>query len=244
MEPIALFEAAVAALSREDWLGVARLCDPASLGAFKRQMLEQFAPAMPAQQITVEEYLRHSPEMPHAVAEYHVAQGRLQLDPATRIAERLPGVTTVGELAALVAEEVFVKWLVGRSPRWHLERFIAQGRAVLSEAELSEALAMSAQRYTVLGVVADGEHVVHVIYRHVFDTSDVDFDTWLAKRPLDEQELGRDLFGRGHIMATQCRRQPDGGWLLIADDDFLQLSNFSVAVDTEDDSSAPPASPP
>jgi hypothetical protein len=75
-DPLSLVCAAIEIVNTADWDAAAQLCDPISLVAFRRQLLEQFEPTAPRFELTVEEYLRHSPEMPRAVAEYHMAQHR------------------------------------------------------------------------------------------------------------------------------------------------------------------------
>jgi hypothetical protein len=110
-----LFRAAVAAVNAEDWDAAAALCDPVSLRAVHRQLLEQFAPREPHQPLTVDEYLRHSPEMPRAVAEYHVTQHQRLADPAERLRRALPGIVDAGALGALTPEQAFAVWLDGRS---------------------------------------------------------------------------------------------------------------------------------
>src|SRR5688572_15685224 len=97
-DPLSLVRAAIEIVNRSDWYAAARLCDPISLSAFRRQMLEQFEPTAPRFEITVDEYLRHSPQMPRAVAEYHVEQHRALTDPGTRLRDELPGIPDIDAL--------------------------------------------------------------------------------------------------------------------------------------------------
>src|SRR4029079_13421182 len=88
-DPLKLFRAAVAALNEERWLDVAQLCDPASLREFKHSALAQFD--LPTNHIwTVEDFLRHSPEMPPEVAQYQVDQIQRQAHPDTRFHRGFP----------------------------------------------------------------------------------------------------------------------------------------------------------
>ena len=85
MDPLALFDAALNALNAEDWRGAAQLCDPVSLRAFKRQLLERFTPDRPPRELTIEDLLRHTPDKPRQVAEYELAQHRRRADPRRRV---------------------------------------------------------------------------------------------------------------------------------------------------------------
>jgi hypothetical protein len=53
-DPIDVFRAAVAALRREVWIGVAALCDAVSLRAFQRQLFKGFSPSVPPRPLTAD----------------------------------------------------------------------------------------------------------------------------------------------------------------------------------------------
>lgn len=187
--------------------------------------------------LTVEEYLRHSPEMPRAVAEYHVAQHRLMADPLWRMQQELPGVEGVEQLKQLGPEEVFARWLDGRTPRRQIERMIAEGRIGAASAELTLEQVAPALHYEPIGVLADGDRVAHVLYRPLEqdpDDAGTEAAEWMARMPPDERELTRDLAGRQHPMVATCRRQPDGSWRLIAGYGFLMLGSITICVAPED----------
>jgi hypothetical protein len=231
-DPLALFGAAVAAVNAEDWAAAAALCDPVSLRAFHRQLLEQFAPRERQPPLTVDEYLRHAPEMPRAVAEYHVAQHERLADPGERLRRELPGIADAAALGALTPAQAFAAWLDGRSPRRQLARLAAEGRITPWAATLDAGGLGQFFRYVPLGAVADGDRVVHVLFRDAFDPEEAwtgEAAEWLAGRPPDEQALARELWGRGHPRVATCRRQPDGTWRLLADHDFLRIAAVHIA---------------
>jgi len=231
-DPITLFDAAVNALNAEDWTSMAALCDPVSLAAFRRQLLEQFAPAEPPPEVTAELIMRHSPEMPREVAEYYASQRHKRADPAWRLQEELPGVATVEEAMALTPAELFARWLEGRSPRRQVERLAAEGHIPRDAMETLAAEPIPLRTYLALGAVSDGDRIVHVVYRDEFRTDDVesgDAAQWIARRPPDEQELARETWGRAHVQTASCRRQADGTWRLLAGHDFLQVANTFVS---------------
>jgi hypothetical protein len=232
VDPLALFRAAVAAVNAEDWSAAAALCDPVSLRAFHRQLVAQFAPPEPRWELTVDELLRHAPEMPRAVAEYQVAEHRRHIEPTERLRQELPGVPDLAALAALSAKQAFAAWLDGRSVSRQVERLAATRRITRQTAELLAAGPTEHYPYVPLGVVPDGERVVHVLFRRTFDAGPPgsgDADNWLAGLPADEQELARELWGREHPQVATCRRQPDGTWRLVADYDFLRISSQYVS---------------
>jgi hypothetical protein len=228
-DPVAVFRAAVAALNREDWAGAAALCDPASLADVQRQLLVQFAP----REITAEYYLHYWPRMPREVAEYHAAECRAQADPSRRLERELAGVPDVGALAAMRPEAALAAWLAGRSPRRQFERQAAEGRA--SPGAVARALAGlgSSYDYVPLGAVPEGEGLSHVLYRRrVGGPPSATGAPGLAGRPDEDEPLAHDLAGRLPPQLISCRRQPDGGWALVATYDFLGVwSTFFEAAD-------------
>jgi hypothetical protein len=228
-DPVAVFRAAVAALNREDWAGAAALCDPASLADVQRQLLAQFAP----REITAEYYLRYWPRMPREVAEYHAAECRAQADPSRRLERELAGVPDVDALAAMRPEVVFAAWLAGRSPRRQFERQAAEGRA--SPGAVARALAGVGSSYdhVALGAVPEGEGLSHVLYRpRVGGPTAPTRAPGLAGPPDADEAIIRDLAWRVPPQIATCRRQPDGGWRLVATYDFLGVSStFFEAAD-------------
>jgi hypothetical protein len=237
-DPLALFRSALDALNAEDWRAAAALCDPVSLRAFHRQLVEQLAPDAPPSLLTVEEYLRHVPDTPREVAEHYVAEHRRSADPASRLARELPGVPSPDALRALAPEAAFAAWLEGRSFRKQIERLAAEGRISRRAAESRAILPYGGYRYVPLGAVPDGERIAYVLFRNAFDPADAwsgDAAGWLAGRPDDEQALARELWGRGPPHVATCRRQPDDTWRLVADHDFLHVASVVITGVREED---------
>ncbi len=242
--PIAVFEQAIAALNAADWPRVTALCDPVSVRAFHRQLVERFTPREAAHELTVEEYMRHAPEMPRAVAEYHVAQHRRHADPSTWLMRELPDVPDLATLRAMSPEQVFAAWLDARSPLRRIEELAARGEMPSLTDEQVQALKGMTLAYVALGSVADGDRIAHVLYRHHIDAESsadgasrdsTDEDAvwriaWLAARPEDERQLARELAGREHVQSATCRLQPDGQWRLIAGEGLLQIGTFAFAT--------------
>lgn len=219
-DPLKLFRAAVAALNEEKWLAVAELCDPASLREFKNSALAQFD--LPTSHIwTVEDFLRHTPDMPREVAQYQVDQIQRQAHPDSRFAHDFPLLAGPEELRSMEPPEVFASWLEGRSMKSQLELMVRAGRVSSAALEAHrEAIASMKHELAPIGSVPDGDEIVHVLYRWGPDESD--------EAP---------AMARVFPFVTSCIRQPGGGWLLIADFNFLSIGSMSVGVDgTEADS--------
>ncbi len=241
-DPIELFQAAVNGLNARDWAFVAALCDPVSLRLFKRGMLNRFAPLQrPRRTDTVEEYLRHSPDMPREVAEYNVAQQAKYADIQDQVRNTLPGVADVTTLAALESVDVFAAWLDGCSPHSTVERRAADGSIAAATAEKFLQAVDRFWCFLALGVIPDGDRMAHILYRdeRPFTMPDSpEWSEWNARLDADEQRLIEDTAGCGNTFtaAQLCRRQPDGYWLLVADEKFLRIGNVFFAISDTNDS--------
>ena len=226
-EPLALFDAALNALNAEDWTAAAQLCDPVSLRAFKRHLLEQFAPDKPRRELTIEDLMRDTPDKPRQVAEYELAQHRRRADPRRRLEDELAGVSSVDDLQQLDPMEAFARWLEGRSVRRQVARLAAEAR--IPQAVPAALEPPFQQAYVALGVVLDGARLAHVLYRHNFGwVESPEMAIWLAKRPADEQELAHEIRGHLYPSVVTCRRQSDETWRLIADRRFFNVGSIHV----------------
>jgi hypothetical protein len=77
--------------------------------------------------------------------------------------------------------------------------------------------------------VNDGARLAHVLYRHEFSVAEnPEMASWLAKRPVDEQELAREISGPLHPSVVTCRRQSDETWRFIADHRFFNVGAIHV----------------
>lgn len=237
-DPLSLFHAITDALQRRDWQAVALLCDPASLVAFKRRLLEQYAPTEPAPLMTVEEWLRYQPDTPREVAEYQVAQMNKGRDPATRLQE-IPGIRSVEALKALSPPEVFAAWLDSRHPESQFDRLRELGQISDTVAdEMGEAIRRELRpRYVPLAAVPDGGKLTHIVVREERTSTPESMDgeerAWFDRLSAAEQELTRDLAECGDPQLTTCRRQPDGEWRMLAGYEFLNLGDWTVFVNPE-----------
>jgi anti-sigma factor RsiW len=197
-DPLVLFTAAVDAVNRQDWKGLAALCDPASLTEFRDELIGLVTrrPTPDASFRTID-LMRTDPNMPRAVAEWQAQRVREHRDPDRRLHEELPSVESSAQLEAMSAADVFAAWLDGRSFGNLVER--AWERRQITRAAIHQILAMDRPKisYVALGWVPDGEAIRYVIYRQEVAGS----------RP----------------QAAMIRRQADGGWLFVASRDLLMI---------------------
>jgi hypothetical protein len=230
-DPLALFRQAVDALNTEDWAAAAALIDPVSLRTFARQLLERLAPAVPHRTVTADEYMRSDPQLPREIAEYYAAEARRHADSASRLQQELPEVGSAEALRALTPDEVFRHWLDGRSMRRQIERLAADGRISRRAADRRTMAGFTSYHYVPLGVVADGDRIAHILYRHDVDPDQPwsgDLANWLASQPADEQVLARELWACGHPSTAMVRRQGDGTWRFVVDHDFLNVGSTHI----------------
>jgi hypothetical protein len=161
-----VFDAAVASLNAERWNAMPAFVDPVSLRSFSAELITRVTPPSGSRSLTAEEYLAHDPNMPRSVAEYHVAQAATRDDAHARLAREFPEVASLTALSALTPEEIFVKWLQGKSMRQQFEQLVAAGQIAGDVAASRASLPFTtAYDYRVLGVVEDGDRVAHVLYR-------------------------------------------------------------------------------
>lgn len=224
-DPVELFHAATAAMQKEDWAGTAALCDPVSLSVFQRELVAQMSPPRTRRTLTVEDMLRNEPDMPRVAAEYQIAKMQKYNDPTALLRQELPGVESVEELRKLDPASAFARFLAGESPTQQLERLIAQGRVPARAVESIRATAKTFVRPPELvGTLPDGENLTHIFYRSPLQG---DNPQWLADVPADERGYRQDLFGREVLKSVIGRRQPDGGWLLVAGRSFLMSGKLA-----------------
>jgi hypothetical protein len=235
-DPIALFEETSRRFVTEDWEGVADLCDPASLSVFRRNLLGFYAPRNYGQ-LTAEEYLKHSPDMPREVAEYRAQQQPQADDPLYRLREDMPRINSLEELHALSSRDLYVEYLRSQSPRTDVEKQLATGRVTRQVAERALAETLAWYDFRPIGVVMAGERMAHVLYRtrltpESYSRLEASFEE--DGVPEDERELERDLLGRWHAGVFICRRGPNGQWHILASERPFGMGSVRVWIPNSD----------
>jgi hypothetical protein len=233
------FRTAGAALERNDWLAAAMLCDPASLMAFKRRLVERVEQNREVHSITVEKLVRLQPDMPRAAAEYQVAMHNQFVDPMSILHNEVPGVRNLSDLKTMTPAEVFAAHLSAGSLEHQIEvasRFTRVPPEVVEHARTGP---RPVAHYTVLGTVLDGERMGFVIFHLDYvtvgaDDSDQGTDAAWAALGAAERSLAADI-AKGPPQCAGCRRQPDGTWRLIAENGFLGTGNIAFSLGGDGD---------
>lgn len=233
---VTAFDAVVQALRVGDWHRAASLCDESSLMLLQRELLAGHGP--PERGLTVADLQAHDPELPLEVAEYQVARHNRIADPAHRFARDLPGIADVAALRALAPAAGCAAWLDGQS----LERQTEWLRSIgeLSAAQVAVLTAAGSERFNLaaLGWVPDGDTLAHVVYGHAGAAAEdggddsTDADPVPGAWPLSDGERALVRERRhGRPSIATCRRQPDGGWRLVASQhEFPGVSGHAVAI--------------
>jgi hypothetical protein len=236
-DPLTLFAAAIHTLNRDDWHGVARLCDAASLGLFKRYLIDSLSPRPePSHKITATELMKAVPSMPRAVAEYQVTRFRESLDPKERLRDQVPSVKSLTALEGMTPAAVFAAWLEGKSIRRQVDRNVELRRMTRATANDVVAQGLKQFNFTGLGYVEDGDRIAHIVYRR--DDSlrgpflGADDPLFAGRTPPEIAFIG-DSWGRESPNTVMARKQFDDSWLLVASSDFLLVDQISFISEPE-----------
>lgn len=154
----------------EDWAGLADLCDPVSLRAFKREMLEDFPDPDNAYEETrdVQFDEEEDPEI-RAAVEHDIAILREEwFEPAIRLKEQF-SVDSLDKLREMDAGKMFARWLQVKKSRRDREASEDWKRRKTRESYKTT----RAYRCTTLGHVLDGDRVAYVVYRNSNTPNDI-----------------------------------------------------------------------
>lgn len=111
-------------LWRGEWRQAASLVD---LSGFSMYLDAVLQPRPPVPPLTVEQYLRHDPDMPREVAEYQVRKfNESQVHAARRMGMEFAGIDSSAQLARLAPHEAMARWLEARDPTYQLQRWLAE----------------------------------------------------------------------------------------------------------------------
>jgi hypothetical protein len=119
------------AMAEERWRDAARSMDLLAFDRYRREQISAVRlPQPPRRRMTVDDYLQHQPDMPRAVAEYHVRTMNERVhDPSEWLLREFAGVRSLDSLAALSAEEAAARWLQAQDFRWSFRQAREQERA-------------------------------------------------------------------------------------------------------------------
>lgn len=242
-DPLELFRTALDRLNADDYAGAARCCDPVSLRAFKRQIVQQYDERPLQRKLTVEEFRRAAPDMPLEVAEYNLRQHEVAMARHRDVTAELPGFADVEALRAAEPELVFAAHLHGKSYRYQLRQYVERGEMTL--ADLDANLHANAFRKELVPLVCIdiSPTLARILITRNYPVTDPATDRWAAQEaervaalPEDERALYAELRGQFDFTSELCRRQPDGSWLLVAMHGFLDSQgSFAIGFSASDD---------
>jgi hypothetical protein len=233
--PEKVVDAAFEALNLEDWAGLADLCDPVSLWAFKREMLEDFCVPDDRDESKLEAELdddddEEDPEI-RAAIEHDIAILREWSNPANRVRAEFASVETVDELREMDPGKMFARWLQAKKPDRYVERDRDASEDWKRQKTRASDKTTRSYQYTTLGSVLDGDKIAYVVYRNSKVPNDVYpgvMDEWESRIPEDEAELARDTRYLRHPLIVTCRKQKDGSWRLVASSHFSLVGKLQV----------------
>jgi hypothetical protein len=229
--PRQIVTAAFDALRANDWKGLASLCDPLSLDAFKIEMLEEFGdrlgePDSEESASTLE---------PVELDDEEFIEYMKYLHPDSVMKVEFPKLSTMDDLRRMESVDAFAAWLEGQvTPRKALadvcEEFWQGGSNIGAVAETSRDL-IHYPRYTIIGCVFDSMDIAHVVYRPAVSPperyADV-YESWFARWPAEYRDFVAALHHRGIPMLITCRKQTDGSWRIVASRRFMLFGSLSV----------------
>ncbi len=129
------------------------------------------------------------------------------------------------------AGRVFVRWLQARIFKSKIEPWL-QG------SEESALRTVRSYKYSVLGSVADGDELVHVIYRQIIDLAEWRpeiYDNAWKERSYEERGFVEAMHQRGDPSVAMCRRQSDGSWKMVPKRTFWLFDSEDVVEVREND---------
>jgi hypothetical protein len=165
---------------------------------------------------TVEWFRKHQPDMPEEVAAYQVKKMRSHRDRSqARLAAEL-GVESAAELASVSPDELLTRHFRSRNPAALLRSLTAGANEIPADFPLETLLG---PRYQVLGAVAEGDSLAHVVYR-------VEIGAGSDPEPEDEDPPSGPPF----VKVAALRRTPTG-WRLRLTEDILSFGGLAVGIE-------------
>lgn len=171
--PEAVAQAFFDALERGEWHRAAEFMHPETIAAFRGEaMMLADRWAREPTQVTVEDLLRGSPDMPLEVAQYNVRKAaEYAAHDGPALSGFLANVRDASELPGLSDTELYARHIEASDPRYQVRSAYARaGRTMPPEARDGHAAAI---RRTAIGVVMEGSGTAHVVFRPAWTDRDI-----------------------------------------------------------------------
>jgi hypothetical protein len=219
--PLEVVNAAFDALNVEDWAGFAGFCDPVSLRAFKREILEEFGEYSghwAGGEVDEEFEEDEDPELQAAI-DHDLALMDEWFGPAHRVRSEFESIETVDELREMDPGRAFARWLQAKSRNPYRSDEPGEGEEWRRAGNSGSRKTTRAYQYFAVGSVLDSPDIAYVIYRNANSPNDIYpgvMDGWEQSVPADEAELARLTHYLQRPQVVTCRKQADGSWRLLA----------------------------
>jgi hypothetical protein len=155
------------AVAEERWRDAARELDLTAVDRYRRERIAAARlPQLRPRPMTVDEYLRHNPDVPRAVAEYHVRGiNEARFDPDEWVIREFANVSHIDSLAALSAHDAAARWLQAQDLRWMVRLSEEEQRKRGCVPVADAAPSVPAPRHEILGMIIADSTTAYVLYR-------------------------------------------------------------------------------
>jgi hypothetical protein len=213
-------QAAIAALEGERWADVVSLVRPEVLQRHRDSHLRWLVESEQRGPRTPEDLQAEQPWLPREVAAFYAEQDQKHVTGGLSVMRAQWEVASFRELEALSAAEFSARYLAASTPAAKLRAALVVSHRPPADVESAAQAAAPAtrRRWTVLGEVAEGTRMAHVVYR----------ERW--------GDDGADE-GGGRVRVTTVD-YADGRWWLRMDDPLLSEQGWSYAWAPEEQDSA------
>jgi hypothetical protein len=204
----------------ERWADVVQLIRPDALRRYRDSHLRWLIESEQRGARTPEDLQAEQPWLPRDVAAFYAEQDQKHVTGSQSVLRAQWGVGSFRELEALSPAEFFARYLAASSPASKLRAALIMSHRPPADVESAaqSAGAAARRRWTVLGEVAEGPGMAHVVYRERWGEDSAD-------------EVG------GGIRVTTLDYVDDRWWLRI-DDALLSEQAWSYAWAPEEADSA------
>ena len=232
-DPRQVAEAFFEAVAAERWREAAGFLDLESFDVYRQALIASARNTRPERRLTVEEMMRWQPDMPRAVAEYHIKQiDEVGKDSARWLKLEFAGIDGVDALAAMTPIDAASRWIEAQDFRYQM-RVASKEAAGRGCPETSAVLIPDMSRPNhILGVVVTDSvaYTLHIDPRMSPQSSDEAVPVAEAKRRAAAAST-REWFGVNPSV-MQLRRIK-GNWLIFGGQGLLN-SGTVASVECEE----------
>ena len=229
--PESVATAFFAAQAEARWRDAVSHLDLTAFDAWRRSLL---APRPPERvtPLTVEQLMEMQPDMPRAVAEYHVRQmERTMASVGAHELVEFADVPSLDSLRRLTTEEAAARWLYGQDIRWQARLAAREQRCPLPEALADSIVGPIAPH--VIVAVARRDTVAWVLHEPARQVPSAADSAGMAREPREfDPAVGAWHVGTLGMRLMELRLRA-GGWRIMASSTMLTGSGSHALVVSE-----------